>query len=83
MLRTCYHCGLPGGTGKRELRPYGPGGVDVCAECVLGDKAHPERENVAKQEPAKRFLHTGPLILDPSEQSGPRRASEHETGRKN
>lgn len=70
--RTCMYCDQPGGVGKRELRPYGPGGKDVCAGCVFDGP--PEREVMARGELAKRLLTSDPLLLDPEEQVGPRPA---------
>ncbi len=75
MERTCIHCGQPGGTGKRELRPYGPNGADVCAGCVLGN---PEREQVARKRLDLSLAAAGTLLLDPNEQAGPRPMSERE-----
>jgi hypothetical protein len=71
MKRTCIYCHKPGGKGPRELRPYGPNGADVCAECVLGS-SHPEREEQAKQAFAKQIMISGPLVLIAEEQAGPR-----------
>jgi hypothetical protein len=34
-FRFCLYCGKKDGKGPRELRPYGPNGADVCAECVM------------------------------------------------
>jgi hypothetical protein len=68
--RTCMHCGQPGGTGKRELRPYGPGGRDVCAGCTFDGP--PERLKTAEKELGKQLLPAEPLVLDTSEQVGPR-----------
>lgn len=73
--RTCSLCGLPSGPCERELRPYGRGGADVCAGCVLGD---PERETEAQRQLAKRMLGTRPLLLDPHEEVGPRPMTERE-----
>ena len=42
--KACYYCGA--GDQRQVLRPYGPGGSDVCLSCVL-DPAHPEREAAA------------------------------------
>lgn len=47
---NCHHCGGapgdPGADGKPiELRPYGPGGADVCFPCATET---PEREQVAE-----------------------------------
>ncbi len=39
--KTCYYCGPT----DRELRPYGPGGANVCCPCAT---ATPEREQAAK-----------------------------------
>lgn len=69
LERKCIHCKQPGGKGPRELRPYGPGGADVCAECVLGN---PKREKVAKHQLGQRLLTADPLLLDATEQVGPR-----------
>lgn len=35
--RTCHYCG----SSEKELRPYGPGGADVCFACAMET---PERE---------------------------------------
>ena len=40
-MRTCCYCG----SHERELRPYGPGGADLCFPCM---KATPGREEQAK-----------------------------------
>ena len=68
--RTCMYCGRPGGIGKRELRPYGPGGRDVCAGCVFDGP--PERMKQAELELGQRLMTSEPLILDAREQVGPR-----------
>jgi hypothetical protein len=73
--RKCIHCGQPGGVGPRELRPYGPGGADVCAECVFNGP--PERLTEAQASLSKRLRHPGPLLLDPEEQAGPRPLKGH------
>lgn len=70
--RRCMHCKQPGGRGPRELRPYGPNGQDVCAECVLGKGAPGERAATARQQLGRALMAPGPLILDTSEQAGPR-----------
>jgi len=73
--RTCYKCHQPGGKGPRELRPYGPKGSDVCAECVFGkkgDKPNPKMVEEALRQLGQRFLEPGPHILDTTEQVGPR-----------
>lgn len=49
-MKTCVYCGQPAGTGRRELRPYGPNGTHVCIECVLND---PKKNDVARQRYAK------------------------------
>ena len=69
-MRKCIHCGQPGGTGKRELRPYGPNGTDVCAGCVFGGP--PERKREAERQLGARLMATEPLVLDADEQVGPR-----------
>lgn len=40
-MSECYYCGPT----KQELRPYGPGGRNICFPCM---KASPEREETAK-----------------------------------
>ncbi len=70
LTRKCIHCGKPGGVGPRELRPYGPGGADVCAECTFDGP--PARLKEAKRHLQRRLLHPGDLVLDPDEQVGPR-----------
>lgn len=69
-MRRCMHCKKPGGKGPRELRPYGPGGQDVCAECVLNGP--PEREREARRQLARKVARPGVLLLDHREQRGPR-----------
>lgn len=71
-MRKCYHCGQPGGKGPRELRPYGPGGSDVCAECVLGRDAPAGRRRQAERSLGRQLAQRGPLVLDSREQVGPR-----------
>jgi hypothetical protein len=39
--RVCFYCKM----GMKELRPYGPNGEDVCAECVKRD---PEKNKIAE-----------------------------------
>lgn len=73
--RSCMHCGRAGGEGPRELRPYGPGGKDVCAECVFDGP--PEREELARKHLGQRLLYPGTLILDAREQVGPRPERQH------
>lgn len=72
--RKCFYCKQSGGKGPRELRPYGPGGSDVCAECVLGEKAPDKLKRMADAESAfsKQLATKGPLVLDSREQVGPR-----------
>lgn len=50
--RYCMHCLQRGGARKRELRPYGPGGRDVCAGCVFdGPPERMAEETSAAPEP--------------------------------
>jgi len=49
--RVCYKCNQPNGTGPRELRPYGPGGKDICAECCFAD---PKLEKEAREQFRKK-----------------------------
>ena len=77
--RRCHRCGRPGGPGKRELRPYGPGGQDVCAGCVFGENGSgPNADALAEatRQLGTRFYHPGTLLLDGSEQVGPRPMTE-------
>jgi len=67
--RTCIYCGKPGGKGPRELRPYGPNGSDVCAECVF--HGPPERVKEAKTQLSMRLMQPVTLVLDPADQIGP------------
>ena len=69
-VRTCVHCGQPGGVGPRELRPYGPGGKDVCAECTFNGP--PARLKEAEKQLGARLLEPGTLLLDTRDQVGPR-----------
>ena len=66
--RTCHYCGkgenFPADP-KSELRPYGPGGADVCYGCAT---ATPEREQQAKgnfmvQLEANEILGDGITVL--------------------
>lgn len=41
MKRSCHYCG----TTEKDLRPYGPGGSDVCYPCAMET---PEREAAAQ-----------------------------------
>lgn len=70
MKRKCIYCNQPGGVGKRELRPYGPGGSDVCAGCVFDGP--PERKIEAEKQFAARLMCPDTMILDDREQAGPR-----------
>lgn len=70
--RICHYCKQPGGKGDRSLRPYGPGGADVCAGCVLGEGAPPERKDVARKALDRQLFPHEPLLLDAREQVGPR-----------
>ena len=66
--RKCFYCGKPGGKGPRELRPYGPDGADVCAECVVHGK-DPKRTKIAEEQFLKKFndssSKTGVALLTP------------------
>lgn len=56
--RVCIYCGKPNGPGVRELRPYGPGGSDVCAGCIVGEGG--QREKAAKKEFARQLRESTP-----------------------
>lgn len=62
--RACYKCKT-----THDLRPYGPGGVDTCFDCMMET---PGAEDEAKRQLGQRFLTPGPMLLDDSEQVGPR-----------
>jgi hypothetical protein len=68
--RYCMHCLRSGGRGDRELRPYGPDGRDVCAECTFNGP--PVRLKEAERQLGARMLTSEPLLLDTNEQIGPR-----------
>lgn len=38
-MSRCCQCNEPSGPGKKELRPYGPGGKPICFSCMKGDLA--------------------------------------------
>lgn len=54
--RSCCHCKRT----DRELRPYGPGGADICFPCMKED---PAREKTAKAELGKAFEAAGPVAV--------------------
>lgn len=70
-MRSCSRCRRPGGVGPRELRPYGPGGADVCAECVFGGP-YEQLLRIAEEKLAEQLAQPGPLVIDAAEQIGPR-----------
>jgi hypothetical protein len=82
MARTCYACGCAGGVGNRELRPYGPGGRDVCAGCVFGEDDGPADQAklaAAEQRLALQLGMAGDVaVIDAREQAGPRAATDEE-----
>ena len=65
------YCGRPDGRGPRELRPYGPGGKDVCAECAFDGP--PERLEEARRQFVAKLDGAGPGPVVIGESSGPRR----------
>lgn len=67
-MRHCYKCGKLAGHGKRELRPYGPNGKDVCAGCMFGEggrEPDPAVREEAERQIMRRFMEPGPHILTP------------------
>lgn len=68
--RRCIYCKQLGGKGPRELRPYGPNGADVCAECTFNGP--PERLRTAEKALGLALAQHGALVLDDREQVGPR-----------
>lgn len=72
MKRACMYCGSE----ERELRPYGPGGRDVCHPCAMET---PERKAQTKNAFARQLgMAGGVAVIDASEQAGPRRATDAE-----
>lgn len=67
---SCYYCKQPNGKGPRELRPYGPGGADVCAGCTMGDK----KRNAAAQKQYGKQLDAAGDVAVMSDLSVPRLA---------
>lgn len=64
--RVCMYCKQPNGGGPRELRPYGPGGADVCFECALASpekRRETEREFAAKLNAAEVASGEGIALL--------------------
>ncbi len=68
-MRFCCRCERPNGPGPRELRPYGPGGKDICAECGL---APANVETTRTEFESKLGAVSGPAILT---EDGPKPAS--------
>lgn len=65
MALECHYCGPT----ERELRPYGPGGSEICFPCM---KATPEREEAAKNAfggllDAVEVVSPGPVMIGTSE----------------
>lgn len=59
----CYYCKRS----DREMRPYGPGGSQLCFPCMM-DPKHPEREEDAKaafrvQMDASEIVGRGVTVL--------------------
>jgi hypothetical protein len=73
-LMLCHSCGraaVPPGNqpdfGKRELRPYGPGGAPVCYECAFTTPertAQTEGAFIAILEANEAISPTGATVLD-------------------
>lgn len=62
---SCHYCGPT----DRELRPYGPGGTDVCFPCAT---ATPEREQSAKNAfgtllDGAEVISSGPVMIGSDE----------------
>lgn len=82
-MRACFNCGELAGTGKRELRPYGPHGQDICFECMMSS---PTLQEAARVRFANRLAECGDVaVLDggaprPAIEAEERRASK-EPGR--
>ena len=50
----CGQCNRPAGVGKRECRPYGPGGSLLCAGCMFGEDGSTP-DPVLRVEAERRF----------------------------
>jgi hypothetical protein len=60
-MSECHYCGPT----DREMRPYGPGGANICFPCM---KAAPEREEAAKNAfggllDAVDIVSPGPVVI--------------------
>ena len=64
--RKCCKCGRLNGKGKRELRPYGPGGKDVCAGCVFGEEDHQANKELLAEAERQfgKHLAAGDHVID-------------------
>lgn len=72
IKRQCSLCEKPGGKGPRELRPYGKGGSDVCAECTFSGPDAVKNQKIAREQFNKQIMTMEPLVLNYDEQVGPR-----------
>lgn len=57
MKEKCGTCERPNGLGKRELRPYGPGGTNICFECATST---PKANAEAKRQFGAKLKEAGP-----------------------
>lgn len=65
IARSCCHCGSK----DEELRPYGPGGRDVCFGCAMSS---PERKAQTERAFSRQLGMAGPVaLIDPEDEAGP------------
>lgn len=65
IVRACCHCGSE----DAELRPYGPGGRDVCFDCAMGT---PERKAQTERAYSRQLGMAGPVaLIDARDEVGP------------
>lgn len=65
IARSCCYCGSE----DEELRPYGPGGKDVCFDCAMGTD---ERKRQTESSFARQLAMAGPVaLIDDRDEAGP------------
>lgn len=64
--RVCAKCNRPSGSGRAEVRPYGPGGSLICFDCMMNGN-----EEECRREYERQSDLAGPnIVLTPD---GPKR----------
>lgn len=62
MTRSCHYCNEPEQitpTGRKELRPYGPGGALVCFDCAYATPARAAETGIELQRAMNRIESQG------------------------